>query len=43
MNILFAATPKIALKTLEIIYESKHDLVGVICAQITPTKSCLDS
>ena len=33
MNILFAATPKIALKTLEIIYESKHDLVGVICAE----------
>ena len=33
MNILFAATPKIALKTLETIYESKHDLVGVICAE----------
>ena len=33
MNILFAATPKIALKTLEIIYESKHDLVGVVCAE----------
>ena len=33
MNILFAATPKIALKTLEAIYESKHDLVGVICAE----------
>jgi methionyl-tRNA formyltransferase len=27
MNILFAATPKIAL------YESKHDLVGVVCAE----------
>ena len=33
MNILFAATPKIALKTLETIYESRHDLVGVICAE----------
>jgi methionyl-tRNA formyltransferase len=33
MKILFAATPKIALKTLETIYESKHDLVGVICAE----------
>ena len=33
MNILFAATPKIALKTLESIYESKHDLVGVVCAE----------
>ena len=33
MNILFAATPKIALKTLETIYESKHNLVGVICAE----------
>ena len=33
MNILFAATPKIALKTLETIYESNHDLVGVICAE----------
>jgi len=33
MNILFAATPKIALKTLEAIYESKHDLVGVVCAE----------
>ena len=33
MNILFAATPKIALKTLETIYESKHDLAGVICAE----------
>jgi len=33
MNILFAATPKIALKTLETIYESKHDLIGVICAE----------
>tara|TARA_B100000579_G_scaffold437392_1_gene466536 strand:- start:2431 stop:3363 length:933 start_codon:yes stop_codon:yes gene_type:complete len=33
MNILFAATPKIALKTLETIYESKHDLVGVVCAE----------
>ena len=37
MNILFAATPKIALKTLEIIYESKHDLVGVICAEEKPS------
>ena len=33
MNILFAATPKIALKTLETIYESNHDLVGVVCAE----------
>ena len=33
MNILFAATPKIALKTFETIYESNHDLVGVICAE----------
>ena len=33
MNILFAATPKIALKTLETIYGSKHDLVGVVCAE----------
>ena len=33
MNIIFASTPKIALKTLETIYESKHDLVGVICAE----------
>jgi methionyl-tRNA formyltransferase len=33
MNILFAATPKIALETLETIYESKHDLVGVVCAE----------
>ena len=33
MKILFAATPKIALKTLETIYESKHDLDGVICAE----------
>ena len=33
MNILFAATPKIALKTLETIYGSKHDLIGVICAE----------
>ena len=33
MNILFAATPKIALKTLETIYESKHNLIGVVCAE----------
>ena len=33
MNILFAATPKIALKTLKTVFESKHDLVGVICAE----------
>ena len=33
MKILFAATPKIALKTLETLYESEHDLVGVICAE----------
>ena len=33
MNILFAATPKIALKTLEAIYESKHDLIGVVCTE----------
>ena len=33
MKIIFAATPKIALKTLETIYESEHDLVGVICAE----------
>ena len=33
MNILFAATPKIALETLETIYESKHNLIGVVCAE----------
>ena len=33
MKILFAATPKIALKTLETIYESKHNLVGVVCSE----------
>jgi len=33
MNILFAATPKIALKTLETIYGSKHNLIGVVCAE----------
>ena len=33
MKILFAATPKIALRTLETLYESEHDLVGVICAE----------
>ena len=33
MKIIFAATPKIALKTLETLYESEHDLVGVICAE----------
>ena len=33
MNILFAATPKIALKTLETIYEYNHDLIGVVCTE----------
>ena len=33
MKILFAGTPKIALKTLETLHESEHDLVGAICAE----------
>ena len=33
MNILFAATPEIALETLEVIYHSKHELLGVVCSE----------
>lgn len=33
MNILFAATPQIALETLKTIYESNHNLVGVVCGE----------
>ena len=33
MNILFAATPQIALETLKTIHESEHNLVGVVCGE----------
>ena len=33
MNILFAATPQIALETLKTIHESEHNLVGVLCGE----------